>query len=48
MCQTVMPRSSWLGMELNPFRPIMLLGIVVNFAPLLVMTILAGVAAQSF
>ena len=43
-----MPRSSWLGMELNPSRPIMLLGIVVNFAPLLVMTILAGVAAQSF
>ena len=28
MCQTVMPRSSRLGMELNPSRPIMLLGMV--------------------
>ena len=39
---------SWLGMELNPSLSIVLLGIVVNFGPLLAITILAGVAAQRF
>jgi len=39
---------SWVGIELNPSLPSVLLGIVVNFAPLLAITILAAVAARKF
>lgn len=39
---------SWVGMELSTCLPSVLLGIVVNFGPLLAMTILAAVAARKF
>jgi len=37
---------SWMGMELNPSLPIVLAGIIVNFTPLLVMTMLAAAATR--
>ncbi len=36
---------SWLGKELSPSLPYVLLGIVVNFVPMLAITVLAAVAA---
>jgi len=38
---------SWLGIELGPV-PYVLLGILVNFVPMLAITILAAVAARKF
>jgi hypothetical protein len=39
---------SWVGIELSPSLRDVFLGIVVNFAPLLAITILAAVAARKF